>query len=121
MHQSTGKLPPIIPHTSTLIIPTKIQGRNVDVSLKDTLYAPDIAFTLISLGRCDDAGFQTFFDHQKCIVKDKARKTLIEAPKFHGLYRLDHKPSNITACPSLPVDIHKKTCAYIVQGDQAFI
>jgi hypothetical protein len=95
--------------TSTLILPTKIQGRNVEVSLKDTLYASDITFTLISIRRFDDAGFQTSFSHQKCIGKDKARKTLIETPKFHGLYRLDHEPSNITACPSLPaLDIHKK-------------
>jgi hypothetical protein len=55
--------------TGTLILLTKIQGRNVEVSLKDTLYAPDIAFTLISIGRCDNAGYQTYFGYQKCTAK----------------------------------------------------
>jgi hypothetical protein len=95
--------------TGMLVLPTKIQGINIAVSLKDTLYAPKIAFTLISIGRGDNAGYQTVFSHQKCIVKDSAGKTLIDAPKFHGLYRLDHEPANITDCPAIPaIEMHKK-------------
>ena len=44
-----------------LVMPIKICGRDVNVMLKDTLYVPDIAFTLISIGKCNDAGYQTMF------------------------------------------------------------
>jgi Integrase core domain/GAG-pre-integrase domain len=57
--------------------------------LKDALYAPSIAYTLISLGRCDDAGYQAIIVDQKCILLSKARKPLLQAPKIGGLYRLD--------------------------------
>ena len=93
-----------------LVMPIKIHGRDVNVMLKDMLYAPDIAFTLISIGKCDDAGYQTVFAQQKCIVKDSNGKTLFEAPKFHGLYRLDHEPAQAMACSCLPaVEIHTVT------------
>ena len=91
-----------------LVMPIKIHGRDVNVMLKDMLYAPDIAFTLISIGKCDDAGYQTVFAQQKCIVKDSNGKTLFEAPKFHGLYQLDHEPAQAMACSCLPaVEIHR--------------
>ena len=92
----------------TLIMPTKIHGKNMRIMLRDTLYAPDIAFTLISIGKCNDAGYQTMFAQQKCIVKDAKSNTLLEAPKFHGLYHLDCDNEEITACPTLPAaKIHR--------------
>ena len=90
------------------VMPIKIHGRDVNVMLKDTLYAPDIAFTLISIGKCDDAGYQTVFAQQKCIVKDSNGKILFEVPKFHGLYQLDHELAQAMACPCLPAaEIHR--------------
>jgi hypothetical protein len=50
------------------------------------LYMPDIAFTLIFIGKCDDAGYNTTFAGQKCIIKDKAGTILFQASKYHGLY-----------------------------------
>jgi hypothetical protein len=38
------------------------------IMLKNMLYAPDIAFTLISIEKCDDAGYKTTFASQKCII-----------------------------------------------------
>ena len=92
----------------TLIMPTKIHGKNTKIMLRDILYAPDIAFTLISIGKCNDTGYQTMFVQQKCIVKDVKGNTLLEAPKFHGLYHLDCDNEEITACPTLPAaEIHR--------------
>ena len=92
----------------TLVMPTKIRGKETKIMLRDTLYAPDITFTLMSIGKCDDAGFQTMFAQQKCIVKDAKGNTLLEAPKFHGLYHLDCDNEEITACPTLPAaEIHR--------------
>ena len=86
---------------SPLIMPTKIHGKETKIMLRDTLYAPDIAFTVISIGKCDDAGYQTMFAQQKCIVKDAKGNTLLEAPKFHGLYHLDCDNEEITPLSDL--------------------
>ena len=51
-----------------------------DIHLKDTLYAPKIAFTLISISQCDDAGYHTEFAHQKCVIKSATGKVLLQAP-----------------------------------------
>ena len=95
--------------TGTLVMPVKIKDKNVNVILRDTLYAPKIAFTLISIGKCNDAGYETMFAHQKCIIKDSSGKTLLVTPKFHGLYHLDRDINSHTACPCLPMEeIHKR-------------
>ena len=36
--------------TGHLKLSTQVDGRTIDIQLKDTLYAPKIAFTLISIG-----------------------------------------------------------------------
>ena len=41
------------------------------VTLKDILYCPDLAFTLISLTRCDAAGYSVLLKDQKCLIQDK--------------------------------------------------
>jgi hypothetical protein len=39
----------------TMILPAQINGKNHRIILKNTLYVPDITFTLISIGKCDNA------------------------------------------------------------------
>jgi Pol polyprotein, beta-barrel domain/Integrase core domain/GAG-pre-integrase domain len=93
----------------TLVMPAKIRGRDIKIMLRDTLYTPDIAFTLISIGKCDDAGYQTVFAQQQCTIKDASGKVLLVAPKFHGLYRLDREPTCLSASPCLPMEeIHRR-------------
>ena len=53
-----------------MVVTTKFNGKPVKITLKDTLYAPQITFTLISIGRCDDAGYHAEFVHNKCIIKN---------------------------------------------------
>ena len=77
---------------SLMILTTNINGKLVDINLKNTLYVPDIAFTLISIGRCNDASFHAEFTYKKCVIKFSAGKILLQAPKLHGLYRIDHEP-----------------------------
>ena len=91
-------------------MPTKIHGKDTKIMLKDMLYVPDITFTLISIRKCNNAGYQTMFAQQKCIVKDSKGNTLLEAPKFHSLYHLDCDNEEITACPTLPAaEIHGRS------------
>ena len=72
---------------------TRVEGKTIDIHLKDTLYAPKIAFTVISIGRCDDTGYHTEFAHQKCVIKSATGKILLQAQKLYGLYRMDNEMS----------------------------
>ena len=71
--------------TGTLFLTTDIKGKPVEIMLKNTLYAPETAFTLISIGKCDDARYHTEFGDQKCTIKSSAGKFLLQAPKLYGL------------------------------------
>ena len=94
---------------SNLKIITQVGGKTIDIHLKDTLYAPKIAFTLISIGRCDDAGYHTEFTHQKCVIKSATGKVLLQAPKLYGLYRMDNEmPKNLSYQSFSAIQVHKK-------------
>jgi len=94
---------------SQMVVTTKVKGKPVEITLKDTLYVPQITFTLISIGRCDNAGYHAEFVHNKCIIKTSKGRILLQAPKLHGLYRIDHEPAYGHAYISLSAyDIHKK-------------
>ena len=75
------------------------------------LYAPKIAFTLISIGWCDDAGYHTKFAHQKCVIKSATGKVLLHALKLYGLYRMDNeisKDQSYQSFSAIKKKIHKK-------------
>ena len=95
--------------TGTLFLTTNIKGKPVEIMLKNTLYAPETAFTLISIGKCDDARYHTEFGDQKCTIKSSAGKVLLQAPKLYGLYRLDHLITDRSSYQSLSaMEVHKK-------------
>ncbi len=58
--------------------------------LKQTLYAPNIRFTLISLSRVIKAGFAVHFEGSQCeiIVSNPTRKVIAKIPESNGLFRL---------------------------------
>jgi hypothetical protein len=85
----------------TMILPAHTSGKIEKIMLKNVLYTPDITFTLISIGKCDNAGYKTIFASQKCIIQDKAGTILLQAPKYHGLYCVDHEPAEFTTCMCL--------------------
>ena len=73
------------------------------------LYAPKIAFTLISIGQCNDARYHTEFSHQKCVIKSATSKMLLQAPKLYGLYHLDNELSKDQIHPCLTaIEVHKR-------------
>ena len=101
--------------TGHLKLNTRVGDRSVDIQLKHTLYAPKIAFTLISIGRCNDAGYCTEFSHQKCVIRRANGKTLLQAPKLHGLYRLDNKLVKNQTYQSLTAfEVHKNWGIYLI-------
>lgn len=61
--------------------------------LKDVLYAPELAFTLVSISRIDDAGFSSKFELGACEITSRkdAGRVIGWIPASHGLYRVEHK------------------------------
>ena len=54
--------------------------------LKDAIHAPDMAFTLISIGHLDKAKCGTIFKNGNCIIKNPMGKTMAIIPCSNGLY-----------------------------------
>jgi Pol polyprotein, beta-barrel domain/GAG-pre-integrase domain len=82
------------------------------VTLKDVLYCPDLAFTLISLTCCDAAGFSVLLKDRKCIIRDARGTMLGQVPLSDGLYKVEHKDTAAaanTACKRLTLDkLHRR-------------
>jgi hypothetical protein len=72
-------------------------GSATKVRLNDILYCPDLAFTLISLSRCDTAGFAVMLKGGSCIINDKKGKRIGQIPLKNGLYRVDRSPTSALA------------------------
>jgi hypothetical protein len=60
------------------------------ITLKDVLYCPDLAFTLISLVRCDKAGFAVLLRDQHCTIRDAKGTTVGKIPLKEELYKVEH-------------------------------
>jgi gag-polypeptide of LTR copia-type len=72
------------------------------VTLKDTLYAPDMAFTVVSISRIAMAGCTINFEGKACKITNKRGKIVGEIPaNANGLYWVSHPP----AATESPVDI----------------
>src|SRR6201999_3407938 len=56
--------------------------------LKDAVYAPDMAFTLVSVGRLNDADCAVVFKNRVCTIKNSSGRTMATLPRSEGLYCL---------------------------------
>ena len=56
--------------------------------LKDVAYAPDMAYTLISVAKLDAIGCSAEFRQNQCLVKTSQGKIVATIPKIDGLYRV---------------------------------
>ena len=56
--------------------------------LKNVAHALSMAFTLVSIGKLDDAGCTAEFTDNFCLVRDPAGKVMARIPKTNGLYRI---------------------------------
>jgi hypothetical protein len=57
--------------------------------LKNVIYAPKMAFTLISVGRLDDSGCTATFGKGACVIKHPDGWELARIKKIGGLYQLN--------------------------------
>jgi len=64
-------------------------GKSQPLTLHDTLYAPQAALCLISIGHLTDEGLTCLFEKRGCTIHNSTCKTLAEGKqKGHGLYTL---------------------------------
>ncbi|KAJ7467600.1 hypothetical protein FB451DRAFT_984891, partial [Mycena latifolia] len=65
-------------------------GKGRHFTLKDVLYCPRAAITLISIGRLCDDGHDTTFKSNGCTIKRQSGKVVATASRSGtGLYTLD--------------------------------
>ena len=58
------------------------------ITLKNVLYSPNMAFTLISVSCVDRAGFSLFIKGGYCTIRDPNSKVIGRIPEVRGLYRV---------------------------------
>jgi Pol polyprotein, beta-barrel domain len=82
------------------------------VTLKDVLYCPDLALTLISLTCCDAAGYSVLLKDQKCLIRDSRGMLLGQVPLSNGLYKVEHKDTAavVNAAPKVLMldELHRR-------------
>lgn len=68
-------------------------SKQMTVTLKDALYAPSMAFTLISTNRIASTGFAVVFEGKMCRILSATpgRRTIAEIPQVQGLYSVASK------------------------------
>ncbi|GBE90151.1 hypothetical protein SCP_1801750 [Sparassis crispa] len=61
------------------------------VMLQDVLYAPDIAFALISVARADAAGYSAIFEQGECHIISRSKGRIVgRIPSNNGLFHVEH-------------------------------
>jgi hypothetical protein len=77
------------------------------VLLRDTLHAPEMALTIISIGRITSAGHSVTFEPKSCKIKNPAGKLIGNIPaSSNGLYKVEHAYFAANTSPVERVDIH---------------
>ena len=77
------------------------------VLLKDTLHAPDMALTIISIGRITETGNSVIFKDRTCKIINKSGRTVGSIPaSSNGLFKVEHAHAAYNASALEQVDIH---------------
>ena len=58
------------------------------IVFKNAIHAPDIASTLISISRLDEAGYAITFNKRVCTIKSPSGKTIAIIPHVDGMYKI---------------------------------
>jgi GAG-pre-integrase domain len=85
------------------------------ITLKDTFYSPQMAFTLISVTRMTSAGFSCTMKGKTCTIMSPSNKIIGRIPEIHGLYRVtdttatktEAKSANATSQPLTISQLHR--------------
>ena len=76
--------------------------------LKNTIYVPDMAFTLISVSHLDLANCSTTFTGSQCIIRNPKGAVMATLPLSDGLYHLTMKLSTSPSAKMIIQEAHLK-------------
>ena len=62
----------------------------LQLRLTEVLYSMEVGYTLVSVGRLDEKGFEITFSGGKCSIKGPDGKLVGAVPKTKGLYHVTH-------------------------------
>ena len=86
---------------------------------KNTIHAPEMAFTLISISRLDKAGFSVMFRKGMCTIINPKGKMIATIPHSEGLYKIvvmkrlkKGETANTIAGKMSMTEAHKKLVTY---------
>ena len=68
--------------------------KTTPITLKNVLYSPHMAFTLISMSCVDRAGFSIHIQGGNCVIRTPNSKTIACIPEIRGLYRIIDSPAH---------------------------
>ena len=75
-----------------LVIDIPNEGDFTKFRLQDVLYSPEVAYTLVSVGRLDEDGFSVTFGGRKCTIRDVNREVIGVVPKTATrVYKVEHE------------------------------
>lgn len=76
----------------TLMVDVPNEEGTTNLRLVDVMYSTEVAYTMVSIGRLDQAGYSTTFTKGKCIIRDADNVQIGVIPKSKaGLYRVVHE------------------------------
>jgi Reverse transcriptase (RNA-dependent DNA polymerase)/gag-polypeptide of LTR copia-type/GAG-pre-integrase domain len=79
---------------------------------KNAVHSPDLAFTLISVRRLDNAGYTVTFGKGMCQIMNKSGRTIATIPHSDGLYRISTSKeinyANVSSSKISIDDAHRK-------------
>lgn len=81
------------------------------LQLTEVLYSPEVGYTLISIGRLDDAGYTTTFSNGTCMMHGPDGEKIGEVPKNgRGLYRVvrEHESANAADEKLTVMGLHRR-------------
>ena len=61
------------------------------MTFKDSIHAPQMVFTLISISKLDQAKYKVLFHNHFCTIFDPNGKTITRIPHLKGLYWIENK------------------------------
>ena len=66
--------------------------------LSEVLYSPEAGYTLVSIGRLNDAGFSATFASGRCVIRDDHGARVAEIPRNgKGLYKIVREGNEVNA------------------------
>jgi hypothetical protein len=95
-----------------MVIDVPNGGTASKMRLTEVLYSPEIGYTLVSIGRIDDAGYSSTFGDGQCRILDHEGKVVGVIPKTNHLYCAVHESAaelaNIASEKLTVMELHRR-------------